>query len=129
MFKVFRIVFALAAAALIVACVFIGIFAGMVPFWCCVGGAVLLFALSMLFKYLQEEREKKDAPAAPAIPAVPAVPAATPDTDGAEADGSRTADGGANGQNKGKGEAAEADAPAAGGSAARGGEPTQTDKP
>ncbi len=123
MFKVFRIVFALAAAALIVACVFIGIFAGMVPFWCCVGGAVLLFALSMLFKYLQEEREKKDAPA------IPAVPAATPDTDGAEADGSRTADGGANGQNKGKGEAAEADAPAAGGSAARGGEPTQTDKP
>ena len=126
MFKVFRIVFALAAAALIVACVFIGIFAGMVPFWCCVGGAVLLFALSMLFKYLQEEREKKDAPDAPAIPA---VPAATPDTDGAEADGSRTADGGANGQNKGNGEAAEADAPAAGGSAARGGKPTQTDKP
>ena len=115
MFKVFRIVFALAAAALIVACVFIGIFADMVPFWCCVGGAVLLFALSMLFKYLQEEREKKDAPDTPAIPA---VPAATPDTDGAEADGSRTADGGANGQNKGKGEAAEADAPAAGGSAA-----------
>ena len=127
MFKVFRIVFALAAAALIVACVFIGIFAGMVPFWCCVGGAVLLFALSMLFKYLQEEREKKDAPDAPAIPA---VPAATPDTDGAEADGSRTADGGANGQDQGKGEAAaEADAPAAGDSAAPGGKPTQANKP
>ena len=70
MFKALRIVCALAAAALAVACVFLGIFLGIVPFFCCVAGAVFFFALSMLFKFLQEDKEKKDEPPVPYIPDV-----------------------------------------------------------
>ena len=83
MFKALRIAFAVGAAALVVACVFIGIFVGMVAFWCCAAGAVLLFALSLLFRFLQEDREGKHEPETPHIPDVAPAKADSP----AEEDG------------------------------------------
>lgn len=84
MFKALRIAFAVGAAALVVACVFIGIFVGMVAFWCCAAGAVLLFALSLLFRFLQEDREGKHEPETPYIPDVaPAKAGAPAEEDGA----------------------------------------------
>ena len=83
MFKALRIAFAVGAAALVVACVFIGIFVGMVAFWCCAAGAVLLFALSLLFRFLQEDREGKHEPETPYIPDVAPAKADSP----AEEDG------------------------------------------
>ena len=83
MFKALRIAFAVGAAALVVACVFIGIFVGMVAFWCCAAGAVLLFALSLLFRFLQEDREGEHEPETPYIPDVAPAKADSP----AEEDG------------------------------------------
>lgn len=57
MFKILRIIAAVAAALLIAAAVFVGIFIGWIPFLGCAAGALLLFALSLLFKYLQETHE------------------------------------------------------------------------
>ena len=59
MYKILRMVCAVIAAAAIVACVFLGIYLGMVAFWCAAAAALLFFALCMLFKYLQEEKEGK----------------------------------------------------------------------
>ena len=59
MFKILRMVCAVIAAAAIVACVFLGIYLGMAAFWCAAAAALLFFALCMLFKYLQEEKEGK----------------------------------------------------------------------
>ena len=73
MYKTFRIIFACAAAAAAAASVFLGIFLGIVPFFCCVIGAVFFFAMSMLFKFLQEDKEKKNAPETPEIPSVGAA--------------------------------------------------------
>ena len=59
MFKILRMVCAVIAAAAVVACVFLGIYLGIVAFWCGAAAALLFFALCMLFKYLQEEKEGK----------------------------------------------------------------------
>lgn len=59
MYKILRMVCAVIAAAAVVACVFLGIYLGMVAFWCGAAAALLFFALCMLFKYLQEEKEGK----------------------------------------------------------------------
>lgn len=97
MFKALRIAFAVGAAALVVACVFIGIFVGMVAFWCCAAGAVLLFALSLLFRFLQEDREGKHEPETPYIPDVAPAKADSPaEEDGAvreEASGKKDGNG------------------------------------
>ena len=63
MFKIFRMVFAIVAAIFVALCVPAGIFWDMIAVWACAGGALLFFALSMLFKYFQEEREKDNNPA------------------------------------------------------------------
>ena len=57
MYKWLRIIFAVLAAVLVAACVFVAILWDMLPFWICLAGAVLFFLLSLLFKYLQEESE------------------------------------------------------------------------
>ncbi len=49
--------FAILAAALAVACVFFGIYWGMNAALLSAAGALLLFVLSMFFKYLQEGKE------------------------------------------------------------------------
>lgn len=59
MYKILRMVCAVIAAAAVVACVFLGIYLGMVAVWCAAAAALLFFALCMLFKYLQEEKEGK----------------------------------------------------------------------
>ena len=58
MWKYLRMICAVVAAIAVAASVFIAIYLGMVPFWATLAGALLFFALSMLFKFLQEEREK-----------------------------------------------------------------------
>ncbi len=63
MFKIFRMVFAIVAAIFVALCVPAGIFWDMIAVWACAGGALLFFALSMLFKYFQEERENDNNPA------------------------------------------------------------------
>lgn len=65
MYKILRAAFAVAAAVLISLCVFAGILWDMIAVWACLGGALLFFALSMLFKFLQEEKERKQAPNSP----------------------------------------------------------------
>lgn len=65
MYKILRAAFAVAAAVLIALCVFAGILWDMIAVWACLGGALLFFALSMLFKFLQEEKERKQAPNSP----------------------------------------------------------------
>lgn len=62
MFKILRMVCAIIAAVAIALCVPAGIFWDMIAVWACLGGALLFFALSMLFKFLQEDRDKKDPP-------------------------------------------------------------------
>ena len=60
MYKWLRIIFAVLAAVLVAACVFVAILWDMLPFWICLAGAVLFFLLSLLCKYLQEEGEGRD---------------------------------------------------------------------
>lgn len=79
MYKTFRIIFACAAAAAAAASVFLGIFLGIVPFFCCVIGAVFFFAMSMLFKFLQEDKEKKSAPETPGLSSDGQAPAESAD--------------------------------------------------
>ena len=57
MYKILRMVFAIIAAVLVAACIFVALYVSMLAFWCVIGGALLCFALSMFFKYLQEEKE------------------------------------------------------------------------
>lgn len=57
MFKILRMVCAIIAAACAVACIIVAVNWGMIPFWCFLAGGVLFFALCLLFKYLQEEKE------------------------------------------------------------------------
>ena len=91
MYKTFRIIFACAAAAAAAASVFLGIFLGIVPFFCCVIGAVFFFAMSMLFKFLQEDKEKKNAHETPEIPSVGEATERADETNGAdETDGGDT---------------------------------------
>ena len=73
MFKILRVIFAVGAAVLIALCVFAGILWDMIAVWACLGGALLFFALSMLFKFLQEEREKKSR--SPILRTAPRLPA------------------------------------------------------
>ena len=62
MFKILRIACSVIAAVLVTACIFLGIFIDIVACLACAAGALLFFVLTMLFKYLQEERESKDRP-------------------------------------------------------------------
>ncbi len=70
MFKILRMICAVAAAALVTACLFAGIYAEtLVPAFGCAAAAALLFVLCLLFKYLQEEKENKEnAGKTPGIP-------------------------------------------------------------
>lgn len=104
MYKWLRIIFAVLAAVLVAACVFVAILWDMLPFWICLAGAVLFFLLSLLFKYLQEEsegraksaldvaREQQEAQAATARRAE--TPAAKTDEAEANADADEDSDGG-----------------------------------
>lgn len=57
MYKWLRISFACLAAVLCAVAVFLGIYLGMLAFLVCAAAAVLLFVLSMFFRYLQQEKE------------------------------------------------------------------------
>lgn len=57
MFKIIRTVCAVISACSVVAAAFLGMYSGMPAFWAAAAAALLFFALSMLFKYLQEEKE------------------------------------------------------------------------
>lgn len=59
MYKYLRMICAVLAAALVLVCIFVGIYFGLTAFIGCAAGALLLFVLSMFFKYLQEEQEEK----------------------------------------------------------------------
>ena len=88
MYKILRAAFAVAAAVLIALCVFAGILWDMIAVWACLGGALLFCALSMLFKFLQEEREKKEPQPDPSDGAAPSGNAdeAAPEERKADAD-------------------------------------------
>ena len=58
MYKILRMVFAIIAAVLVAACIFVALYVSMLAFWCVIGGALLCFALSMFFKYLQEKKRR-----------------------------------------------------------------------
>lgn len=89
MFKILRMICAVAAAALVTACLFAGIYAEtLVPAFGCAAAAALLFVLCLLFKYLQEEKENKEnAGKTPDIPF-----SAASDADAGSASGADTAD-------------------------------------
>lgn len=57
MFKILRMICAVIAAACAVACVIVAVVWGMIPFWVCLAGGIFFFALCLLFKFLQEEKE------------------------------------------------------------------------
>ena len=61
MYKVFRMIFAVIAAALAVACVVLGIYFGLSAALLCAAGTLLFFVGSMFFKYLQECKEERSA--------------------------------------------------------------------
>lgn len=89
MFKILRMICAVAAAALVTACLFAGIYAEtLVPAFGCAAAAALLFVLCLLFKYLQEEKENKEnAGKTPDIPF-----SAASDADAGSASGADAAD-------------------------------------
>lgn len=95
MFKILRVIFAVGAAVLIALCVFAGILWDMIAVWACLGGALLFFALSMLFRFLQEEREKKEPQPDPSDGAAPSGNAdeAAPEERDANADQNADDDG------------------------------------
>ena len=69
MFKILRMVCSIVAAILVTACIFIFIYVNTLAGIACAAAALLFFVLTMLFKYLQEEREKSsDSPARPNTP-------------------------------------------------------------
>ena len=57
MFKILRMICAIIAAACAVACVVVAVIWGSIPFWGCLAGGVFFFALCLLFKFLQEDKE------------------------------------------------------------------------
>lgn len=57
MFKILRMICAVIAAACAVACVVVAVIWGSIPFWGCLAGGVFFFALCLLFKFLQEDKE------------------------------------------------------------------------
>ncbi|MGN0823735.1 MAG: hypothetical protein ACI4MB_01555 [Candidatus Coproplasma sp.] len=59
MFKIFRIISCIIAAICVAACVFVFIYAGVVWGICTILGAVVFFALTVLFKHYQEDSEEK----------------------------------------------------------------------
>ncbi len=106
MWKYLRMICAIIAAAAIAASVFVAIFLGMVPFWATLAGALLFFALSMLFKYLQEESEKAKSSGADSAPTDADRPAQDADkgdanADDADADGANADDADKNGAPRG----------------------------
>lgn len=72
MFKILRVACSVIAAILVAVCIFIFLYVNITAGFICVAGALFFFVLTMLFKYLQEEKEelarKKSAPAEPADP-------------------------------------------------------------
>ena len=96
MFKILRVIFAVGAAVLIALCVFAGILWDMIAVWACLGGALLFFALSMLFKFLQEEREKKEPQPDPSDGAAPSGNADEAAPEERDADADQNADGDGN---------------------------------
>lgn len=72
MFKILRIACSVIAAVLVAVCIFIFLYVNITAGIVCVAGALFFFVLTMLFKYLQEEKEelsqKKNTPAMPAEP-------------------------------------------------------------
>ncbi|MGN1060572.1 MAG: hypothetical protein ACI4QN_02455 [Candidatus Coproplasma sp.] len=59
MFKILRIISCVIAALCVAACVFVFIYAGVVWGICTLLGAVVFFALTVLFKRYQEDSEEK----------------------------------------------------------------------
>ena len=59
MFKILRIISCIIAALCAAACVFVFIYAGVVWGICTLLGAVVFFALTVLFKHYQEDSEEK----------------------------------------------------------------------
>ena len=62
MYKILRIICCIICALILAACIFIFVYAG--PIWgiCSVVAAAAFFALTMLFKGLQQDYEKKNKP-------------------------------------------------------------------
>lgn len=73
MFKILRIACSVIAALLVAVCIFIFLYVNITAGIVCVAGALFFFVLTMLFKYLQEEKEelsrKKNPTADPSAPA------------------------------------------------------------
>lgn len=69
MFKLLRIACSIVAALLVTACIFILIYVSIPAGLAAGAGALLFFVLTLLFKYLQEEREAKQSKQSPAQPA------------------------------------------------------------
>lgn len=63
MYKILRIICCVIAALFLVACVFVFVYLGVMWGLCTVVGAAAFFALTILFKSLQEDYEKKNKPA------------------------------------------------------------------
>ncbi len=59
MYKILRIICCIIAALCVAACVFMFIYLGVVWGICSIVGAGAFFALTVLFKNLQEDQEKK----------------------------------------------------------------------
>ncbi len=62
MYKILRIICCIIAALILAACVFIFVYLGVIWGICSVVAAAAFFALTMLFKSLQEDYEKKNKP-------------------------------------------------------------------
>lgn len=59
MYKILRIICCIISALFLVACVFVFVYLGIMWGLCTVVGAAAFFALTILFKSLQEDYEKK----------------------------------------------------------------------
>lgn len=60
MYKILRIICCVIAALLLAACIFVFVYLGVIWGLCTVVGAAAFFALTILFKGLQEDYEKKN---------------------------------------------------------------------
>lgn len=88
-FKILRIICCVLCAAILAACVFLFVYLG--TFWGLISllGAAVFFALTLLFKGLQEDYDKKhpfNDPVEPATPAEPDKPAEPIRSDSVEPD-------------------------------------------
>ena len=83
MFKILRMICAVASAVLVTASIFAAILADtLIPAFGCAAAAPLLFVLCLPFKYLQEEKEAKENAGKPTpIPFTSKEDAADADTD------------------------------------------------